>query len=187
MQNPKKIPPPGVRLIRMDLDEAHECAILRAQRVICGWKIEIAQKVREQMAKGLRALYWIALPADPAAVTAYKGTTASVAELPTITRRNGDAGGGEGEKGGSVYVPIGHISLDQRDWPDAEELEPELSLTSPDGTVLTITTLFVSAVAFFDNTSRPKGRSVGGYVDFKILIYMMNGCCRSYQNSENMA
>jgi len=117
----------------MNLDGPHECAILRAQRVICGWKIEIAQKVRKQMAEGQRTLYWICLPPNSEALSAYSAP--DIAELPTITREQG------------VYLPIGHISLDKQDWPEVEGMEPEVGLTSPDGSVLTITTLFVCTVA----------------------------------------
>lgn len=131
-----KPPPPGACLIPVNLDDPDECVILRAQRIICGWKIEIAQKVRKQMAEGRRTLYWICLPPNPEALEAYSAP--DIAELPRIAREHDD-----------MYLPIGHISLDKQDWPEVEGMEPELGLASPDGSILTITTLFVCTKIFF--------------------------------------
>lgn len=74
-------------------------------------------------------MYWICLPYSPETLNIYG--TPDTAELPTITRDD------------SICLPVGHISLDKQDWPEVEGMEPELGLTSPDGSVLTITTLFV--------------------------------------------
>jgi len=112
----------------MNLDDDNECKILRAQRVICGWKIDIAAKCRQQMHEGRRTLFWITLPAGENATEGYNSI--NVSHLPTLTR---DA----------TLIPIGHISLDREDFPENPDFEPMTSLATPDGSCLTITTLFV--------------------------------------------
>jgi len=112
----------------MNLDDDSECKILRAQRVICGWKIDIAAKCRKQMHEGRRTLFWITLPAGKTAPERYGSQ--DVADLPTIARE-------------TSLIPIGHISLDREDFPEAPGMEPVTSLAEPDGSCLTITTLFV--------------------------------------------
>lgn len=159
-----KAAPPGACLIPTKLDDSHECDILRAQRVICGWKIEIAQKVRRQMAEGLRTLYWICLPNDATALESY--TISDTVVLPTIVRQS--------EHQEAVYLPVGHISLDRGDWPDLEDLEPEPGLTSPDGSVLTITTLFVRSM-FLDS------------LHSELQSCSANRAHRSFLSSENTA
>jgi hypothetical protein len=120
--------PPGVALVPMNLDDDSECKILRAQRVICGWKIDIAAKCRKQMQEGRRTLFWITLPAGTTAPEDYGSQ--DVADLSTIARE-------------TSLIPIGHISLDREDFPEAPGMEPVTSLATPDGSCLTITTLFV--------------------------------------------
>jgi len=112
----------------MNLDDDSECKILRAQRVICGWKIDIAAKCRKQMHEGRRTLFWITLPAGKNAPERYGSQ--NVADLPTLARD-------------TAVIPIGHISLDREDFPEAPGMEPVTSLAMPDGSCLTITTLFV--------------------------------------------
>jgi len=121
--------PRGVTLVPMNLDDDSECNMLRAQRVICGWKIDIAAKCRKQMHEGRRTLFWITLPADTYAPE--DCGSQHVADLPTIPRQ-------------TSRIPIGHISLDREDFPEAPGMEPVTSLAEPDGSCLTITTLFVS-------------------------------------------
>jgi len=121
-------PPSNVTLVPMNLDDDSECKILRAQRVICGWKIDIAAKCRKQMHEGRRTLFWITLPAGKTAPERYGSQ--DVADLPTIARE-------------TSLIPIGHISLDREDFPEAPGMEPVTSLAEPDGSCLTITTLFV--------------------------------------------
>lgn len=121
-QSPKK-PPQGSRIIPMDLDREDERDILYKQRIICGWADDKIPKWRAYMSNGDRTFFWIVLPASH-----------KTDQTPLLHRPE------EGE--GARIVPVGHIALDRVDIPD-EGSKPDDSLAAPDGSVLTISSLFV--------------------------------------------
>ena len=120
IQKSPKRPPQGTRLVPIDLEREDERKILYDQRIICGWNSHKISKWRESVAKRERTLFWIALPVSQ-----------KTEQTPTIHRPNGE-----------VVLPAGHVALDKKDIPD-EGMQPDETLVSPDGSVLTITSLFV--------------------------------------------
>ncbi|KAF2232200.1 hypothetical protein EV356DRAFT_505603 [Viridothelium virens] len=122
-KSPQK-PPPGTRLIPMDLEREDERTILHDQRLICGWAINKIPKWRQSIAKGDRTLFWIALPLSH-----------KTDQTPTLHHSpvEGDA---------EEILPVGHIALDRIDDPE-DGVAPDPTLVSGDGSVLTISALFV--------------------------------------------
>jgi len=159
-----KPPPPGARLIPIDFESPHERVLLHAQRVICGWKTDAIEEWREHVREKKQVMFWIALPGDLSEIPTYKDVDTT--DMPRISRA--EAGGcGEDEhkekEGGSgeareigvkdeqdgikrekKYLPVGHINLDHEDFAAAYwGLTESCGLTEPDGSVLTLTLLFV--------------------------------------------
>jgi len=113
-------PPKGARLVPMNLEEPAEQDILLEQRKICGWNQEKIPQWKDSMARGERTLFWITIP--PSDKTG--GMTA-------LKRQDQD----------DVFA-VGHVSLDKFDLPGGTN-PPDTTLASGDGSVMTITTLFV--------------------------------------------
>lgn len=106
----------------MNLEEALERDILYNQRVICGWALDRIPYWRKVTADGSRTFFWIA-------------TTSSsdkTRDLVPITRGRGD----------EPFYPIGHVAIDKLDLVH-HPLVPDESLVAPDGSVLSISSLFI--------------------------------------------
>lgn len=117
--NTKRIPT-GTRLIPMDLEQDIERQELHKHRLICGWNSEMIETWREEMRKGERTLFWIT-------ISGCDNTT----DL-TPLKKTHDA----------LLYPVGHISLDKVDDPP-HPLPPDDTLVAPDGSILSISKLFV--------------------------------------------
>ena len=164
-----KPPPPGARLIPIDFESPHERDLLHAQRVICGWKTDAIEEWREHVQEKKQVMFWIALPGNLSGIPTYKDV--NTMDMPRISRaeqKEGDEdeetqeekekeGGNEedretglkeGQEGKRErereYLPVGHINLDHEDFAAAYwGLSESCGLTEPDGSVLTLTLLFV--------------------------------------------
>jgi len=122
----RREPPPGSRLVLIDLENEYERDVLAEQRKICTWGEDKIPYWRAHQFPGDRAMFWVTLPKDVDAI--------SLTEQPglaTLTREEE-----------TVWL-VGHVSLDKIDAPSHEGDPPDESLTSPDGSVLTISSLFV--------------------------------------------
>lgn len=125
--------PSGTALIPLALDENHEWEILRRQRLVCGWGVELVDACRETMRRGESTMFWIAMPDDDARLHTSGSCAGDIAtsfekDCSQETRvRRGDR----------LYVPAGHVALDRTDRYGC------LDLANPDGSVLQITRLFV--------------------------------------------
>lgn len=98
-----------------------DISLLASQRDICGYGTPSIPYWREACSQSLRTVFWICLPASP---NPPSGTA-------IITHEGND------------YLAVGHIALDRTDVAGIEPFEREDSLTAEDGSVLTITILFV--------------------------------------------
>lgn len=114
--------PSRARLLPIDLEDAAECGVLFDQRILCGWGQHQIADWRESMNKGERTMFWIALPLEM--------TKDDAAIL---------------KRGTETFIPAGHISLDRVDDP-SPGIDPDPTLVAPDGSVLTISNLFVLPV-----------------------------------------
>jgi len=110
------------RLLPIDLGDAVECSVLYDQRVLCGWDQDKIPAWRESVRKGERTMFWIALPLE--------------------MRRDGAP---VLKRDAETFVPAGHVSLDRVDDP-GPEIDPDPTLAAPDGSVLTISNIFVLSV-----------------------------------------
>ena len=113
------------RLLPIDLEDATERSVLLDQRVLCGWGEEKIPAWRESARKFERTMFWIALPPEM--------RTDGV----PVLKRDGAAA--------FVFVPAGHVSLDRVDTPDPG-IDPDPTLAAPDGSVLTVSNIFVLPV-----------------------------------------
>lgn len=114
----------GAHLIPMNLEEAPEREILYNQRVICGWALDQIPFWRKVTSEGLRSFFWIALPSPSSA------KSKDDPNLTPITR------------GAETFWPIGHVAVDKVDLAH-HPLVPDESLVAPDGSVLSISSLFI--------------------------------------------
>lgn len=132
-----KSSPSGSSLLVMKLENFAERELLYKQRVICGWKQDAIQKWREAMARKDQYMFWICVPIDSEAA---KGQSTAAAtdqhkQAMQVISRKDDAGNTQ------EGLAVGHLSLDWADLPD--DGEPELTLASKDGTILSVSALFV--------------------------------------------
>ena len=111
--------PSHARLLPIDLEDATECSILFDQRVLCGWGEEKLLRWRESARSGERAMFWISLPLE-------------------MRTDDGPVLGRDAE----AFVPAGHVSLGLVDSP-GPGIDPDPTLAAPDGSVLTVSDLFV--------------------------------------------
>ena len=111
--------PSHARLLLIDLEDATECSVLFDQRVLCGWGEEQIPAWRESARNGERAMFWISLPPET-----------RTDDGPILKR------------GAEAFVPAGHVSLDRVDDP-GPGVDPDPTLAAPDGSVLTISNIFV--------------------------------------------
>ena len=114
-------------------------------------------------------MFWIALPGDLSAIPTYDGV--DTVGMPRISRREEEEEDGQDEAWGDgeewtgkeegtgtngkidktagkekerQYIPVGHINLDHEDFAGKYYgLTESCGLTEPDGSVLTLTLLFV--------------------------------------------
>lgn len=114
--------PSRARLLPIDLDDPAECSVLYDQRTLCGWGEDKIPAWRESMRKGERTLFWITLPPEMRKDDA------------AILKRDAER-----------FVPAGHVSLDRVDDP-SPGMDPDPTLVAPDGSVLTVSSLFVLPV-----------------------------------------
>lgn len=111
--------PSHARLLPIDLEDATECSVLVGQRVLCGWDDGKIPAWRESARNGGRTMFWIALPLEM-----------RKDDVPVLKR------------GAETFVPAGHVSLDRVDQP-GPGIDPDPTLVAPDGSVLTISNIFV--------------------------------------------
>ena len=114
--------PSRARLLPIDLEDAAECSVLFDQRTVCGWGQHKIPAWRESMHKGERTLFWITLPLEMRKDDA------------AILKRDAE-----------TFIPAGHVSLDRVDSP-SPGMDPDPTLVAPDGSVLTVSSLFVLPV-----------------------------------------
>lgn len=111
------------------LHDSEQAAELLRQRVICGWDRtpdDIA-RWRDSMDAGLKTMFWITIPSDPAASST---TTTTNPASPTPQE--------ETTTSGPTRTRIGHVSL------DSEAHPPDLTLANPhDRSVLCVANLFI--------------------------------------------
>lgn len=119
-------PPSGSKLILINLENEYERDVLAQQRRICTWGEDKIPFWRAHQYPGDRAMFWVTLAKDTDAI--------SLTEQPGLATLTRD--------GETVWL-VGHVSLDKIDAPSTEGAPPDESLTSPDGSVLTISSLFV--------------------------------------------
>ncbi|GAB7344354.1 hypothetical protein MBLNU457_2216t1 [Dothideomycetes sp. NU457] len=119
-------PPPGSNLILVDLENDYERNVLVEQRKVCGWGVDKIPFWRAHQFPGDRAMFWITLPKDIDIV--------SLTEQPGLVTLTRD------DK--TVWL-VGHVSLDKIDAPSSEGAAPDESLAKADGSLLTISSLFV--------------------------------------------
>lgn len=150
--------PKGAQLVPINLNSSLEHDILYKQRVICGWKQDHVSEWREQIEQKRRSMFWIVLPGDLSAFPEY-ASVEGADDLPRIRRRKvedgvdggdeaRDANGEGSEAREAELLPVGHISLDREDLAGEVFEDRDSGLTEPDGSVLTITTLFVRCALY---------------------------------------
>lgn len=120
----KKPTPVGAKLTLIDFHSEAESDILLHQRELCGWNQDKIPTWRGMQDEGEKRMFWITLPPSTPEIVALAPSRAT-----RLIQRDG-----------SDLVPVGHVSLDRID--DRTDLN-DLSLANPDGSVLTIATLFV--------------------------------------------
>lgn len=120
VKNTPKKPPQGAKLIPLNINDEEERRILHDQRIICGWGVDRIPKWAEAIARNETTLFWITLP-----ISQRKD------DIPTLRLPSGEE-----------IVPVGQIALDRVD-NAPPELGPDHSVAAPDGSVLTISSLFV--------------------------------------------
>lgn len=154
--------PKGTCLTPIDPHDASEEALLRTQRVVCGWKIEKVPLMLRQMREGTRVFFWVCIPRDEEvwvnAVGLRQGThgETGLVKMPLLhaaSRRaitspmlrptdHGDAAAGDDDDDDDerpMLLPVGHISIDVHDF----DSRPSHILGSDDGSTMVLTTLFV--------------------------------------------
>jgi GNAT superfamily N-acetyltransferase len=114
--------PSHARLLPIDLEDATECSVLFDQRILCGWGQEKIPSWRESMRKGERAHVLDSPPSGDE-----KGRRSG------SEKRCGDVRSGRACLAGSGRHP-------------SPGIDPDPTLAAPDGSVLTISSLFVLPV-----------------------------------------
>jgi len=122
-------PPPGTKLVRINFENEYERDILFEQRKICTWGKDRIPYWREKQLNGERAMFWVTLPKNTNAIALTEQLG-----LGTLIRDE------------NTFWLVGHVSLDRTDTPSSEGQPLDESLTRPDGSVLTISSLFVMPV-----------------------------------------
>jgi len=147
-------PPLNAYLIPLDLENPGERAILHAQRQICGWGADKIPAWRAQALRGDRSFFWVTIPSASASAT----TTATSPHAPTdpnVPTNDPERARRRAREVtllSSALAPlparaaqpdapllVGHIALDRVDVFDP----PDARLTTPDGRLLTLTSLFI--------------------------------------------
>jgi len=146
-----KTSPAGAHLTSIDFENDHERTTLYTQRVACGWHKDSIDFWAKAQARGERNMFWITLPADTTHISADK----DIAGLGILTRD------------GHRLLLVGHISLDKQDPPSPGRVDEDDTLTASDGSVLTITSLYV----------------LPAYASLGLGAFAMDGCERLAQSA----
>jgi len=137
----------------LDLENPAERAILHAQRQICGWGADKIPAWRTQALRGDRSFFWVAIPSTSASATPTSSHASTSPHAPTGDPERARRRAREATLLTSALAPlparaaqpdeplllVGHIALDSTDVFDP----PDARLTTPDGRLLTLTSLFI--------------------------------------------
>ncbi|GAM86525.1 hypothetical protein ANO11243_045390 [Dothideomycetidae sp. 11243] len=120
-----KQPPEGAKLIPLNFNDDRQVDLLAQQRDAAHYGTSSIPKWKFHAQRGERTMFWIAIPA-----------TGELGQRQTTSRQGLDIVGDD-------YLAVGHIALDKMDVPMPELIEPDDSVTKPDGSVLHVATLMV--------------------------------------------
>jgi len=153
---PSKQPPKDARLIPLDLENETERKILHAQRLICGWGEEKIDFWREQVRLGNRSFFWVTLPAHSPTARPRRASIGH-SDHPWPDRAINDPKAADRNAREPLHVAdalallpprdrepnpillVGHIAIDRVGYFDP----PDESLASPDGSTLSLGSLFI--------------------------------------------